>query len=63
MPVQLLVGGRTALHHRQAVDALAHVLPNARVTVLEAQGHGALVQAPQLVADAIINFTDELPQR
>jgi pimeloyl-ACP methyl ester carboxylesterase len=61
VPVQLLVGDRTALHHRQAVDALAQVLPSAQVTVLEGQGHGALVQAPQLVADAIIDFVDQLP--
>ena len=61
VPVQLLVGDRTALHSRQAVDALVNVLPHAGVTVLEGQGHGALVQAPQLVADAIIDFMAHLP--
>ncbi len=61
VPIQLLIGDRTALHHRQAIDALAEVLPNARVTVLEGQGHGALVQAPQLVADAIVDFITRLP--
>lgn len=30
VPVQLLVGDRTAMHHRQAVDALAKVLPHGR---------------------------------
>ena len=61
VPVRLLVGDRTAVHHRQAVDALARVIPDARVTVLEGQGHGALLQAPQLVADAIIDFLADLP--
>lgn len=61
VPVQLLVGDRSALHSRQAVDALAQVLANAQVTVLEGQGHGALVQAPKLVADAIVDFIDRLP--
>ena len=61
VPVRLLVGDRTAVHHRQAVDALAQVIPDARVTVLEGQGHGALLQAPQLVADAIIDFLADLP--
>ncbi len=60
VPVQLLIGDHTALHHRQAVDALADVLPSARVTVLQGQGHGALVQAPQLVADTIVDFVSRL---
>lgn len=62
VPIQLLVGDRTAIHQRAAVDALAHVLPIARVTVLAGQGHGALVQAPQLVANAIVDFVDRLHQ-
>ena len=53
--------GYSALHSRQAVDALAQVLANAQVTVLEGQGHGALVQAPKLVADAVVDFIDRLP--
>ena len=60
-PVQLLVGDRTAVHHRQAVDALANVLPHAGVTILRGQGHGALVHAPEVVADAIISFLAPLP--
>jgi pimeloyl-ACP methyl ester carboxylesterase len=61
VPVQLLVGDRTAAHHQEAVDALLQVLPKAWVTVLEGQGHGALVQGPELVADAIIDFVDQSP--
>jgi pimeloyl-ACP methyl ester carboxylesterase len=55
-PIQLLVGPCTAPHRRQAVSALAGVLPNAETTVLEGQGHGALTQAPGLVARAITDF-------
>ena len=55
-PIQLLVGPRTAPHRRRAVSALAGVLPNAETTVLEGQGHGALTQAPGLVARAITDF-------
>jgi pimeloyl-ACP methyl ester carboxylesterase len=55
-PIQLLVGPRTARHRSQAVSALAGVLPNAETTVLQGQGHGALMQAPDLVARAITDF-------
>jgi len=62
VPVELLVGDRTAVHHRQAVDALAGVLRDAHVTVLEGQGHGALVQAPRHIASAIAAFVARLPR-
>jgi pimeloyl-ACP methyl ester carboxylesterase len=55
-PIQLLVGSRAATHRIRAVSALAAVLPNAETTVLEGQGHGALMQAPDLVARAITDF-------
>jgi len=61
VPVELVVGDRTAMHHREAVDALAAVVLDARVTVLEGQGHGALAQAPQLVANAIAALLPRLP--
>jgi len=61
IPVELVVGDRTAGHAREAVDALAAVLPDVGVTVLEGQGHGALAQAPQLVADAIAALLARLP--
>ena len=55
-PVRLLVGSRTAPHQAEAVKALATVIPNAAITVLDNQGHGALLQAPGLVASAISDF-------
>ena len=56
VPVQLLVGTHTAPHHTEAILALTTVLPDAESTVLEGQGHAALVQAPQLVAGAIADL-------
>ena len=52
-PVELLVGERTAQHHAEAVAALQSVLPSAHTTVLSGQGHGALLQAPHLIAASI----------
>ncbi len=60
VPVELLVGGRTARHLVEVIEALARVLPDARVTALPGQGHGALLSAPQLVADAISTFCRRL---
>lgn len=56
VPVQLLVGTNTAPHHTEAILALATVIPDAETTVLERQGHAALVQAPGLVAGAITDL-------
>ena len=53
VPVQLLVGTDTAPHHTKAIRALATVIPDTELTLLEGQGHTALVQAPALVAAAI----------
>lgn len=56
VPVQLLVGTNTAPHHTEAIRALATVIPDTETTVLEGQGHAALVQAPGLVAGAITDL-------
>jgi pimeloyl-ACP methyl ester carboxylesterase len=48
--------GPAATHRIQAVSALAAVLSNAETAVLEGQGHGALMLAPDLVARAITDF-------
>jgi len=40
----------------ESVSALAEVLPNADTTVLAGQGHGVLMQSPDLVAGAIAGF-------
>jgi pimeloyl-ACP methyl ester carboxylesterase len=56
-PVLLLVGSLSPEHPlRDASRALATVLPNARVEVLDGQGHVAMRTAPEQVAVLIKNF-------
>jgi pimeloyl-ACP methyl ester carboxylesterase len=62
VPVELLVGERTARHLVEAAERLNRVLPNSHVTELPGQGHGALVAAPHLVAGAISDFIGRLPE-
>jgi pimeloyl-ACP methyl ester carboxylesterase len=62
VPVELLVGERTARHLVEATERLNRVLPNSHVTELPGQGHGALVTAPHLVAGAINDFIGRLPE-
>lgn len=56
VPVQLVLGSQTAPHHTDAIRALQRVLPAADTTLLNGQGHGALLQAPDLVASAITDL-------
>jgi pimeloyl-ACP methyl ester carboxylesterase len=62
-PIELLLGETTAEFQKQAIEALAPVLPNARVTVLEGQGHAAHVQAPHLIAGAVARMVSRLAAR
>ena len=63
VPVELLVGDRTAHHHIEAADALLSAIPQSHRTVLPGQGHGALMTAPQLIADAINKTLAKIPAR
>lgn len=56
VPVLLLDGTLSPPHHRQSTAAVAAALPDATVTELPGQGHGALDTAPDLVAAAILAF-------
>lgn len=53
VPTTLLCGDRSPAHLIQRLDALEQVLPNAERVVMHGQGHGANVQAPARVAEAI----------
>lgn len=59
-PILLLVGTSTAAHHAEDISGLASVLPSSETIVLEGQGHGAIVQAPELVAAAISDFLTKI---
>jgi pimeloyl-ACP methyl ester carboxylesterase len=57
VPVQLLLGERSALHDSQAVAArLAEVVPAWRVEVVPDTGHALPIEAPELIIDRILTF-------
>lgn len=59
VPVQVLLGERSALHDAQAVAArLAEVVPAWRVEIVPGTGHALPIEAPELVIDRIRTFTD-----
>jgi pimeloyl-ACP methyl ester carboxylesterase len=56
-PVLLLLGAESAAHpFHEATAALARGLPDAHVTILPGQAHGANRLAPDLVADEVAAF-------
>ncbi len=56
MPVQLLVGAESPRPEMFLTDALKAVLPDATVTELPGQAHGALVLDPTPTAEKIAHF-------
>jgi pimeloyl-ACP methyl ester carboxylesterase len=55
-PVLLLLGERSPGWARDGTEHIESALPNARVAVLEGQGHAATMTAPELVAGEIGRF-------
>lgn len=55
-PVLLLYGADTQRHHREAVDALAGVLPDCEVVRLDGEGHLAPLTSPARVAAELARF-------
>ncbi len=58
MPVMLQIGTESR-REAYATDALAAVLPNARIAELPGQGHDAVFTAPELFARQVIDFLRE----
>jgi pimeloyl-ACP methyl ester carboxylesterase len=58
VPTLLLTGSESADWGAE-VDTVAAALPNARVTVLEGQGHVADLLAPEMVAEEVLGFLRE----
>lgn len=55
VPVQVLLGARSALHDAQAVaDRLSEVVPSWRVEIVADTGHALPVEAPDLVVERIM---------
>jgi pimeloyl-ACP methyl ester carboxylesterase len=56
VPTLLLAGSASLEFLRASTDALAELLPDVEVAVLEGQGHTAMDTAPQLFADTVLGF-------
>lgn len=52
----LLIGSESPAWFRQGAEAVLAALPNARMVVLAGQGHSAMITAPELFAQAVIDF-------
>jgi pimeloyl-ACP methyl ester carboxylesterase len=61
VPTLVLVGGDTPRPYRASTDAVAAALPNAELVVLEGQGHGAVMFAPEVVAVQVLACLRERP--
>ena len=59
VPVLLLSGAKSPAHLGERTQALAAVLPHARIEVLPTQGHGANDGDPKGVADLIASLAAE----
>lgn len=59
VPVLLLVGEDSPEHLRAGAEPVAAAVPDARIAVLEGQGHAADLLAPEAVAEAILPFLRE----
>jgi pimeloyl-ACP methyl ester carboxylesterase len=57
----LLLTGSNSPDWYPEVETVAASLPNARIAVLEGQGHGADITAPELVAEQLLAFLREGP--
>ena len=55
-PVLLLVGGESPDHVKAQMRLLADSLPNNRLTVLSGQQHVAMETAPEMLAEAVVDF-------
>jgi pimeloyl-ACP methyl ester carboxylesterase len=58
-PTLLLIGADTPAPFRSSAESVAAAVPDARVTLIEGQGHAAEMFAPEAVADALLAFLRE----
>jgi pimeloyl-ACP methyl ester carboxylesterase len=61
IPVLLVIGGESSDPAEASADAVCSALPDARITVLEGQGHVADALAPEMFARHILAFLREQP--
>ena len=60
VPTMLLTGGQSPDWGLEVADVAA-ALPDARVSVLEGQGHGADIMVPEVVAERLLAFVADSP--
>ena len=58
-PTLVLVGSDTPGPYRENAETVAALLPDANLVVLEGQGHGAEMFAPDVVAEQVVTFLGE----
>lgn len=61
VPTLVLVGSDTPDVYKADAETVAATVPNARLSVLDGQGHGAEVFAPKVVAKEALEFLREGP--
>jgi pimeloyl-ACP methyl ester carboxylesterase len=61
LPALLLVGAESPAEYHATATALAAVLPDTRIRLLEGQGHGAIDGAPELFVATVLEFIGAQP--
>jgi pimeloyl-ACP methyl ester carboxylesterase len=56
VPTLLVVGDQSPPSWRADADSVAAALPDAHIIVLEGQGHGADIVAPEMFAQHLLGF-------
>ena len=56
VPVRVLLGEKSAGHGPQTAQSLVEAVPGAELVRLEGQGHFAMLTAPELLAQKLIEF-------
>ena len=56
IPVLLLLGEESPAWARDGAERIRAALPDARISVLPGQGHTAILTAPELVVDELLDF-------
>jgi pimeloyl-ACP methyl ester carboxylesterase len=58
VPIMFLLGSDSPAFFRQTTETLRSHLPNSQIVVLPGQQHSAMLTAPELFANEIINFLE-----
>ena len=54
IPIVILAGSETKGRMREGVDLLSRTIPGSRMLILEGQGHSAMLQAPELFVEKVL---------